>query len=309
MLAISNHRGFAFLPIILLVGILFVGTGIGVVATRKFDSYKNETPKQVESTENLEPVQVPIDVVEYTDTPSTTVSQAVNSESNPEPTVKIQSTKIVKTEIPPAAITAVPETKVTQPVETMSIFSVDKVSVDTTEDTATIIWETTSLSDSRLVLHVDDETKIYISSNTGSKTHSVDIDMLESSTKYTYEIIASTLTGDEISKFGSFSTRRIYEAGYIYLMDDNSVEDQCTVIAIKDTAGRPLVGEVVKISGFTHNAGGRYAFDIEDEITDKDGGIEYCRKASEIKLVISSIDYTFMSKEPNMYSWVVERPE
>ena len=186
---------------------------------------------------------------------------------------------------------------------------ITNINTDTTEDTATITWETTQESDSRLILQIDTENKVMVSPNDGSKKHKVVIDGLAASTKFTFEIIATSAYAGEVSKFGSFSTSRVYEAEYRYLMDDNSEEDQCTVIEIKDAADRPLVGATVNISGVFYGSGSRFTAGAETEVTDKDGAVEYCRKVSEIKLVISSIGYTFTGKEPDMYTWIVEKPD
>lgn len=306
---ISQERGFAFLQIILLIGMLFVGTGVGVVATQKFDLFKEEAPKQTESTENKEIEQTPIEGAQSIDTPSTTISEEIIIESNSESAVDAQPTKVIKTE---TFVVSTPptEVKVVQPVVNPIALAIENINADTTEDTATIIWETTLESDSRLILQIDTENKVMVSPNDGSKKHKVVIDGLTASTKFTFEIIATSAYAGEVSKFGSFSTTRVFESRYKSLMTNASTSPECTVIIIEDTAERPLVGATVNISGANYSGSGmRFLSDSVTEVTDKDGEVEYCHRASEIKLVISSIGYTFTSKEPDMNLWIVKRPD
>ncbi len=192
----------------------------------------------------------------------------------------------------------------------LSITDIDAVAKETSVE---ITWNTTEDSDSRLVLHVGDnpETftpnpKTFVSDPNNGTKHKVVIDKLDSSTKFSFEIVAAA-GGKEVSQFSSFSTRRVYRARYAYKMQNGS-DKQCSVIVIEDTSRRSLIGAAAVLSGFYTQPGGqRLMVGSEHAATNSDGEIEYCHAVAELKIEISALGYTFQNTASSS-DWTVTKP-
>jgi len=190
-------------------------------------------------------------------------------------TVKLVAPPVIKTEVVTKPDFVVEEKK--QILDSVK-FEFKNIKTNTKKTEATIRWETTEPSESRLVVHRENLIKNIFPSNTGKgSSHSVTITGLNSSSDYTYELIAKNDDKEEISSFHTFYTEREYVVGTKY-------EDECLVIVVEDTIGKPLVGGKYTL----HAWGTNQMYPRLNFTTDKDGEFEYCKEVSSLRIVNSN---------------------
>jgi hypothetical protein len=183
--------------------------------------------------------------------------------------------------------------KILEPIE----FEFKDIKIKTEKTEATINWSTTLPSDSRLVIHRNNLiNNIFPSNANNSKNHNVTIIGLNSSSDYTYELIA-TNENDEISQFDSFNTER----ELIFRRLEN--EDECYVFVAEDTSGRSLAGEDFQLHGTMVRTESRNRMYPRVTLTtDKNGEFEYCENVNKIRIVDSINEEVYSLMEPSNQS-------
>lgn len=303
-----HHKklGFIHIPFIIAVAVLF-GIGAGItISNHDFDKENNELIDQNTDTEDSINATTGVELNSTVQLEVGEISEGNSTQKSNEAT-DVDSVKTTET----ISIQTKPQTEIQKSlgeIEATDQLSIQNVTSIIDETEATISWNTSIKSDSRLILHDGDTEKIYVSKFESSKNHSVHLDNLESSKEYPYEIIASE-GGSEVNKFSSVKTDRVYNIELVSLIGSGSPVEECTTLAITDTQSKALKGAQVTISGANQTSSMRYYTDTENEITDADGEIEYCHKATELKLVVNSIGYTFKTKNSSMTSWEITKPE
>lgn len=311
------NKGFIPMVVLAIIGLVALVTAGGAYGVYQFKQLEKEnqrinvelaTQKQKEDVRTEEVVTASATTTPPPSNPSTTVATSSKTESKPTPAPVTPKPGVMITTPPtPVVVKEIPVEKTVEVSATPVALSINNIKAETTETTAKITWETSVDSDSRLVLHIDDKTKIFVSPNSGSKEHKVEINNLTDSTQYSYEIIAVASSGGEVSKYGSFTTTRVFTAQYIPLVDSS-----CFTIAIKDTANVPLVGETVEImGGYYVEVGGYVSVGIINAVTNKDGEVQYCKLPRATGAVVSidtKFGYTFKTNDLSSNVWEVTRP-
>ncbi len=175
------------------------------------------------------------------------------------------------------------------------ILDILNINVEVAEDVATIYWDTSIETDSRLVL---DDDEIFVSNNHSSTEHNVFLSGLDKSRTYTYEIIAET-NGDEDHFFDKFSTEREYEVTYGELDSDD-----CHLLIIKDTSDEPLRTELLEISGSYRNNGGKSILLPKfQEETNLQGEVKFCHSftTATLKMVIVETNNEIFNDDISIY--------
>lgn len=157
----------------------------------------------------------------------------------------------------------------------LEIFNFDTVeSGDTTKAT----WKTNMKSDSRVIIN----DSFYVSNLSDSSDHSVVFTDLKKGVVVNYEIVATT-DSQEVSKFGSFSTR----PGELSVRFGHSKSEGCMVVVLEDEYGSAQPGVSLNISGIKISDSGRRTRSRDADkvgVTSAWGEIEYCNKVQEIKV-------------------------